>query len=314
MSVTQLMPIPVQTFVDGNGNVLAGGLLYSYQAGTTTPQSTYTDNTGSVANANPVVLNSAGPAQVWLSALAYKLVLKNSSGTTIWTVDNVNYLNPAGLVLGMFPTGLFTANSAGRLPFAANFVNTAMCDTVGPMLPNSSGGRAIMAPGFLSADTLGRALTAANYTTRAMMVSPGQQLSSSSATFSDSTGAFVDVTNLSISLTTNGNPVFVGLVSDGTNNSASVSLSKTSTVTSGNVSILSSSNGGSTWSTLVVLGVGVSALGNGANALLITLPLSAFSHYDVAAANSWMYKVQVQSPTGGSIGVNHAKLFAYEIK
>lgn len=98
MAVTQLLPNVYQQFFGITGTFtglpLAGGSLYSYAAGTMTPQATYTDETGVTANTNPVVLNSAGAANVWLSSLAYKFVLKDSNGVTQWTVDNVSYINP----------------------------------------------------------------------------------------------------------------------------------------------------------------------------------------------------------------------------
>lgn len=93
---TQLLPNVVQTFVDSNGNALAFGKLYSYAATTTTPQDTYSDYGGTV-NANPVVLNAAGQASVWLSSLAYKFVLKDALGNTIWTNDNVSIINPRSI-------------------------------------------------------------------------------------------------------------------------------------------------------------------------------------------------------------------------
>ena len=74
---------------DANGDPLAGGLLYAYEAGTTTPLDTFTTRAGSVANANPVVLDANGEADVWLTpGLLYKFVLKSSAGVTQWTVDN----------------------------------------------------------------------------------------------------------------------------------------------------------------------------------------------------------------------------------
>lgn len=85
-----LAPFIKQRFFDTNGDPLAGGLLYAYQAATTTPQATYTDSTGGTPNANPVVLDANGEANVWTDvSLSYKFVLKNSSGVTQWTVDNV---------------------------------------------------------------------------------------------------------------------------------------------------------------------------------------------------------------------------------
>jgi hypothetical protein len=67
-------------FFDNNGVPLAGGLIYTYAAGTTTPQATYTSSTGGTAQANPIVLNSAGRVavgEVWVSeGVSYKFVLK----------------------------------------------------------------------------------------------------------------------------------------------------------------------------------------------------------------------------------------------
>lgn len=87
--MTYLAPVPKLQFFDSNGDPLAGGLLYTYAAGTSTPLSTYTDSTGSTPNTNPVVLNSRGEANVWLGTSLYKMVLKTSVGVEIWTVDNV---------------------------------------------------------------------------------------------------------------------------------------------------------------------------------------------------------------------------------
>ena len=56
-------------FFDNSGVPLAGGLLYSYEAGTTTPAPTYTTSAGTIAHTNPIVLDAAGrpPQEIWLS-------------------------------------------------------------------------------------------------------------------------------------------------------------------------------------------------------------------------------------------------------
>lgn len=95
-----LAPQLRQRFFDSNGDPLASGKLYAYQAGTTTPQDTYTDQTLGTANANPVVLDANGEADVWLDPeLSYKFVLKNSNDVTQWTVDAVvGLINESALI------------------------------------------------------------------------------------------------------------------------------------------------------------------------------------------------------------------------
>lgn len=83
-------PTAKAQFIDAAGVPLAGGLLYTYAAGTTTPQATYTDSTGATANSNPVVLDARGEANVWLGSATYKFKLADSANTELWTVDNIS--------------------------------------------------------------------------------------------------------------------------------------------------------------------------------------------------------------------------------
>ena len=79
-------------FFDSNGTPLAGGLLYVYTAGTTTPATSWTTNSGASANTNPIVLNSAGrtPFEIWLnSGVTYKFALYTATGVLIGTYDNI---------------------------------------------------------------------------------------------------------------------------------------------------------------------------------------------------------------------------------
>ena len=83
-------------FFDNLGTPLAGGLLYTYTAGTTTPQATYTSAAGTIANTNPIVLDAAGRTanQTWLTTGgAYKFVLQTSAAVTIGTYDNISGIN-----------------------------------------------------------------------------------------------------------------------------------------------------------------------------------------------------------------------------
>lgn len=79
-------------FFDDNGVPLAGGKIYTYAAGTTTPQTTYTSYDGTVPNANPIILDAAGrtPAQIWATeGLLYKYVVATSADVVIRTWDNI---------------------------------------------------------------------------------------------------------------------------------------------------------------------------------------------------------------------------------
>lgn len=90
-----------QQFFDNNGTPLSGGKLYSYEAGTTTPQATYTSVSGVTAHTNPIILDSAGrvaTGEIWLTAGEnYKFVLKTSAEVTIATWDNITGINGTGL-------------------------------------------------------------------------------------------------------------------------------------------------------------------------------------------------------------------------
>jgi hypothetical protein len=101
-------------------SVYAGGKIYFYAASSSTPQNTYSDEALTVANANPVVLNSAGypDGAIFLQNLPYKVTLKDSNDNTIWSQDpysvtdfrsvpilKVGSGDPNGVVAGTAGTG-----------------------------------------------------------------------------------------------------------------------------------------------------------------------------------------------------------------
>lgn len=116
---------PDQQFCDSAGLPYAGGFLYFYATGTSTPLATYNDPDLAVphANTNPIVLDSAGRAgSVFLQNLPYKVQLYDVNNVQIWTEDPVwssDYSafaqfqpfagNPNGFVAG-------TAGTQGALP------------------------------------------------------------------------------------------------------------------------------------------------------------------------------------------------------
>lgn len=137
---------PRATFTDPNGVPLANGCVFTYQGGTTTPQATYTDYTGSTPNTNPVILDSTGSAVMWLSGTnTYKFVAWSYGGTNCasgvqqWSVDQVPgnaVLN--GTISGATITGGTIAGAAisgGTLTGAALTTDTIDSTAIGQTTP-----------------------------------------------------------------------------------------------------------------------------------------------------------------------------------
>jgi len=85
-------------FFTNSGAVLTGGKIFTYAAGTTTPQATYTTSQGNVAWTNPIVLDAAGRVpsggEIWLTdGLIYKFLLKDANDVLIATYDNISGIN-----------------------------------------------------------------------------------------------------------------------------------------------------------------------------------------------------------------------------
>lgn len=84
-----------QFFTD-DGSVLSGGKIYTYAAGTTTPQATFTSVLGSDANPNPIILDSAGrlPEDMWLSqGVLYRFVLTDPNDIQLGEYDDIGGIN-----------------------------------------------------------------------------------------------------------------------------------------------------------------------------------------------------------------------------
>lgn len=109
-------------FFNNDGLPLNAGKLYTYQAGSTTPLSTFTDSSGLIANTNPIILGTDGrpPSTIWLSeGFFYKFVLATSSDVTIQTYDNLyGIINAAPPSATPIPSGgiLLWSGSIGSIP------------------------------------------------------------------------------------------------------------------------------------------------------------------------------------------------------
>lgn len=95
MSGTPMPYVKIQ-FLDDDGDPAAGYQLFTYDAGTSNKANTYTDVALTTPNANPVVLDSAGRATIFLQAQSYKFILATptaadppAGGDQVWTADDI---------------------------------------------------------------------------------------------------------------------------------------------------------------------------------------------------------------------------------
>lgn len=90
----QILPNAKSQFIDSAGQPLASGTVGFYFPGTLNPKPTFQDAAGTIANTNPVALDSRGQALIWGSGV-YRQIVKDASGVTIW--DQVTEDANAGL-------------------------------------------------------------------------------------------------------------------------------------------------------------------------------------------------------------------------
>ncbi len=102
MAQGTIAPFPKHVFLTNAGLPAAGYQLFSYEAGTTTKLLTYSDADLAIGHSNgdPIVLDSAGRATIFLLPQSYKFVLASPTDTDppaspIWTVDNVSATSQA---------------------------------------------------------------------------------------------------------------------------------------------------------------------------------------------------------------------------
>ena len=241
-------------FFDNNGNVLSGGLLYTYAAGTTTPQTTYTSRSGTIANTNPIILDSAGrtPEQIWSTeGLLYKYVIADSSNVVIRTWDNIggsvvasdlaqdlaNSSNPAK---GDALVGFRQSNSSGNL-------TNSVGSTVHNKLQESVSVKDFGAVGDGIADDTAAIQAAINATT-AIYIPQGIYKVTGTITLKSNLSIIMDKTTVIDFSTAGAVPCFYAtgtvassllLTSNATENSSTVVLANTSSLAIGDMLRLS---------------------------------------------------------------------------
>ena len=118
-------------FITGTNRPLAGGLMYTYKAGTTDPATTYSNDTGT-PNTNPIVLDTDGQCDLFLDdAVSYRIILKNSAGVTQFDKDRI-------ASLGSTQVQSFNSIAALRLRSGTTIANAAK--TLGYYAAGDGGG------------------------------------------------------------------------------------------------------------------------------------------------------------------------------
>jgi hypothetical protein len=140
-----LLPTPKIQILDSNGSPLESGTIETYIPSTTTAKLTWQDADQTIANSNPIILDSSGEAIVYGSG-SYRWIVRDSSGNLVYdqlTADT----SSGGIANGGTSTGSanaqvvaassFSQQDGQALEFIAGFTNS------GPMTVAPGGGSGI---------------------------------------------------------------------------------------------------------------------------------------------------------------------------
>lgn len=97
MSNARQVDVLLSGIIGLDGDPLSGGKVYCYNAGSSTLKNLYNDVGLTVASENPVILDENGRA-IKYALGSYKLVIKDSNDSVIYTFDNLTYgFNPSSV-------------------------------------------------------------------------------------------------------------------------------------------------------------------------------------------------------------------------
>ena len=105
--MAKLLPNGKQTFLNNNGDPLAGGSVFMYIPSTTTLKDTWQDSAETTLNTNPIVLDAYGRATIYGNGI-YRQIVKDAAAVTIWDKEVAVY-SPQAVLWGGIATG--TANN-----------------------------------------------------------------------------------------------------------------------------------------------------------------------------------------------------------
>lgn len=146
MPAVNIAPYIRNQYFSDSGVPLSGGLLHCYEGGSAGGEgdrkTTYSNAAGTTENTNPIVLDAAGRAKIYLASGSYYFVLTTSTGTVVWSEDGVStstvttsvntVSDLVALVGGVTPIirtlGRLSANDGGGWWYYWNSASTATDD------------------------------------------------------------------------------------------------------------------------------------------------------------------------------------------
>lgn len=115
MAVSRQIDFLLAGLIDSDGLPLSAGKVETYNAGTLTSRTTWTDQSKTTPAANPIILDSLGQAKVFGDG-AYKFIIKRSDDTTLTTLDNIIINEQTAATLAGTTAGTATAYTATFSP------------------------------------------------------------------------------------------------------------------------------------------------------------------------------------------------------
>lgn len=130
-------------FTNKCGRLLAGGKVYTYEAGTLIPKATYKDAAGLTENTNPIVLDASGEADIYINS-DYRFQIFDRDGVLIDDIDLVAATQRISSAFLIDESGLTQSqiNNEVRLDQAGVLTPTASWPDI-PSLVNQSGAPSI---------------------------------------------------------------------------------------------------------------------------------------------------------------------------
>jgi hypothetical protein len=98
-----LLPSPELQFIDADGKPYAGGTLTTFVPGTTTGKTTWRDPAATVANTNPITLDTAGRCICYGDG-NYRLILDDAAGNLIFDQPSTTLVSVAMAPVVIAPT------------------------------------------------------------------------------------------------------------------------------------------------------------------------------------------------------------------